>query len=197
MAISLNEVLSIMRTGTLEQPYVVGITLTIHSQVKGESKINPSLYSGYVHNIYYGYGFLVYLKDKPPSPSRVPPGFISNEYLTTGLLNADVKVLNNIAYDSKEAHRGSWGEYQTFIVKEPSSELWQIRIDPERQDGLIRNSPRIAITLFNRPDRTSWGVELKDDNGFLRGIGPDPFVTTEKALYVVSFGDIELENQIN
>jgi hypothetical protein len=187
MAMSLNDVMSVLRTKT--DPHVVGITLTIHSQARSSSR-NSQFHQGHGHNVYYGYGELLYTLQKPPLRSGI------TDYLAGGL-NTAVKVLNNLSFSSDLALRGSWGENQTFLVKEPASNLWQITIVP----GVSRSRlgsfpPQITITIPDKPDIANWHVDLTDENAFLRGTGPDPFVISEKASYCIAFGDIEIYNTI-
>lgn len=199
MTMSLNDVLSVLRTKT--DPYVVGISLTIHSQAEP-----PFLPAFYLHMRYVGYGALRYFPDLPNArrPDLIR-GF-SSEYLSTPELNSTnlgnsaVKVLHNGVYSGD---RGSWGEYQSFLAKGAAAELWGIRIDPPTlslspQGSQPSQSPaRITITLPGRPNRTPWSVDLTDDNAFVRGIGPDPFFTNEKALYCVAFGALGPYAEIN
>lgn len=105
-----------------------------------------------------------------------------------------MRVLNNANYNP--VYRGSWGEYQSFIVHDALSEVWEIRIDPP-QRVLTRigappsqSPPRVTITMLNRPNRIPWSVDLVDENAFIRGIGPDPYFPNEKALYCIAFGAI-------
>jgi hypothetical protein len=192
MAMSLNDIMSVLRTKT--DPHVVGITLTVHSQARSQTRIH-NLHQGHGHNAYYGYGVLLYIKQRPPFAKR------GSEYLGGGF-NTAVKVLNNMSFSSDLSLRGSWGENQTFLVKEPASEFWQISIVPGTSLRLLFGSflitpPQITITIPNRPNIATWHVALTDDDAFLRGIGPDPFAANEKALYCVAFGDIEIHNTIS
>ena len=194
MAMSLNDVLSVLRTKTA--PHIVGISLTIHSQ---QEEPPVSGQAPYIHYRYVGYGALRYFPDLPSGPGRRP----STEYLSTGVIainasNAQVNVIHNGAFSGGT---GSLSEIQSFLVN--AAEIWGIRIDPPYQSLVLKGSPpsqspaRITITLPNRPNRTAWSVDLTDDNAFVRGIGPDPLHTNEKALYCVAFGPISPYAEIN
>jgi len=188
MATPLNDVLTQMRAG--KEPQVVGVTLTIHSQARNEEGPVSSFYSGHSDNAWYGSGFLLYSN----TPVGRPPRKTSREAFSIGT-NASMKVLNNMSHTTDPALQGSWNENQSFIVKEPLAEFWNVRIDaPVRIVSGHDSQPSMTITL---PEgRTSLTVELQDDNGLLRGIGRDPVVPTAKALYCVSFGAIEAQNPI-
>lgn len=185
MSKSLDDVLAELRQKST--PHLVAITLTIHSQAK---------------NIYYGYGSVRYFASQPQPTKELPFPFIAplinlspNEYLESSQ-GGQVKVLNNINYSLDNTLRGSWGDYQTFLAKEPASELWNIRIDPPFQTSprfrfLSQSQPHIAITMPGIAlPAANWLVYLTDDDAFLRGIGPDPVAPNEKALYTIAFGDI-------
>ena len=92
MAMSLNDVLSVLRTKTA--PHIVGISLTIHSQ---QEEPPVSGQAPYIHYRYVGYGALRYFPDLPSGPGRRP----SSEYLSTeglNLSNAQVNVMHNGAF---------------------------------------------------------------------------------------------------
>lgn len=189
MSMSLNDVLSLLRTKTT--PHVVGISLTIHGQADPESAQGEP----YIHYIYAGYGYALYFPAEPKVGRR-----FSNEYLATeqvlnvpNISNALVKVLHNGIYSQD---KGSWGEYQSFLVQEPAAKVWGIRITPPQPLLVPFGSPpsqslaQVTITLPDRPDRIPWSVDLTDDNAFVRGVGLDPYFPNEKAFYCVAFGAI-------
>ena len=187
MSISLNDVLSVMRTKTV--PHVVGISLTIHGQVDTELAQAP-----YIHYVYVGYGCALYIPAEPKvgrvhSSEHLSTEQVLNEYFS----NALVKVLHNGSYSGD---KGTWGEYQSFLVQGPAAKVWGIRIDPPQPVLVPFGSPplqspiQLTLTLPERPDRIPWSVDLTDDNAFVRGVGPDPYFPNERALYCLAFGAI-------
>jgi hypothetical protein len=198
MAMSLNQVLSVLRTKAT--PHIVGISLTIHSQQE-EPLVLGQL--EYIHFRYVGYGALRFFPDVP-NPKRPAKAF-STEYLSTdGMgLSASSAQVNFIHNSAFSGDTGNFSESQSFLVKGPAAEIWGIRIDPPQQSLVLHGSPpsqslaRITISLPNRPNRTAWSVDLTDDNAFVRGIGPDPFYINEKALYCIAFGSISPYAEIN
>lgn len=89
MSMSLNDVLSELRTKTV--PYVVQISMTIHGQHEHIFAQAP-----YTHYICVGYGRLRYLPDAefPDEESKLHSEF-SNERLSTHRYNLDNTNKNN------------------------------------------------------------------------------------------------------
>jgi hypothetical protein len=183
MTMSINDVLTTLAVPTNSNK-VVGMTLTIHSQ-----KPNDQFMANYVHRVYYGFGYVGYIKDTQ-SVKPVGQRFVS-DYIGTD--PGAFRVLNNVSYSGDPVLRGQRDEYQTFIVKEPVPERWNVRIDPRSRfprpvGSPVGNPPRITIEVPDRPQQRPWSVDLDEEDGFLRGIGADPTVPGEKASYCIVFG---------
>jgi hypothetical protein len=170
----------------------VQMSLTIHTQ-----KRNSEPMELYVHYVYYGFGLVRYKNTAPKIDPNAELQPVTSIYLST--VPGPFSVLNNVSYSTDLNWRGQWSPYmtfnQTFIVKEPVPESWDIRIDPGSQfPRPLAYKPRVTISIPERPEQPPWSVDLTEEDGFLRGIGAAPTAPAEKASYCIAFGGTYMDH---
>lgn len=180
---TLDAALSAMRADPNET--VIGVTLTIHTQAKNAMVGRDYRLNYYIHDIYYGYGGVLYFPSVPGGKAPSHPR--GGEYLATQSGNAVFTVLNNGATRADPAWDGWRGVTQSFLVSVLVAQNWSIRIDPK--DPVVLAKP-LRVTL-QPPVGGPFSVNLNQDGEFLRGIGPSPSDNTQKASYCLCFGDID------
>jgi len=202
MGKSLTDVLAELRTQaeTSDNRLIGGVNVTLMILSQVELGPNPDGFSaGPSAKTWYGHGFLTYVPAKLgsaispwlPDSVRFSPG--KNEYLATvstalwpdSVPEFSFRVLNNSTFSTDEALRGPEGDYQTFVAREPASEMWSVHIEISRARLF---SSQITLRLSDKRDREPWPVTLTEDSSFLRGVGPDVLASNEEALYGLAFG---------
>ncbi len=176
MALSYADVLNQMKNA--KTPHQVDILMTIH----GDNQ-----------NVFYGYGAMVYSQ----TPVLGGSGYVVETLAPEP--QRGVKVLNNLAYNT--GVRGSWGEYQTFVVEEPAVEYWDMKLESLTsaipfKPGLTFPPPTITIGMGTYRTRPPYTVALGSHGVFLNGVGEGPVDATAHAMYAITFDSVSPHREI-
>lgn len=117
---------------------------------------------------------------------------VVDDVLYKGPSSFGIKALNNATFN--ETMRGSWGEYQSFLVEDPAPEMWDVKIF---RSGLQRHPgpglpyedalPELYLATPSRPHLGTISVQLRAEaNGMYSGVGQSPIDQNKSAVYVLS-----------
>ncbi len=182
MFLTLDEVMSDARKvfETTKARQVYPITVVVHSQITG---INHFGEKHPVSEVSYGVGLMRY--DEGLSSEPMHASLLMNRDSLKSLPDGDgdLAVLDNLSFKNT----------QIFPVVPPEVvQRWIVTLRPRttlKSAALFSHTiavpPVLTITIGGR---NSYGVELVEDSGFLRGVGEAPHDSKLKAIYTVSFG---------